>query len=220
MINELIEQMAESANTFNILHGWELILASASPRRRELIENLHLKCEITEARKIDESYPGNMRPEEVPAYLSRKKAHAYLSSLKYNQILLTADTVVINRGEVVGKPRDLNDAAAMLRRLSGHTHKVVTGVTLATLRSQSTFTEETDVEFANLSDREIAYYVENFRPLDKAGAYGIQEWIGYIAVCGIRGDFYNVMGLPLRSVYENLIKITTRPPVKTPMSEG
>ncbi len=211
--------MTDSANTFDILNGWELVLASASPRRRELVENLHLKCEIAEPRKIDESYPGNMRPEEVPAYLSRKKAHAYLTSLKYNQILLTADTVVINRGEVVGKPRDLNDAAAMLRRLSGHTHKVVTGVTLATVRSQKTFSEETEVVFADLSDREIDYYVENFKPLDKAGAYGIQEWIGYIAVSGIRGDFYNVMGLPLRAVYENLVKITVRPPVKAPMSE-
>lgn len=167
--------MESNANNFDILNGWELLLASASPRRRELVGNLHLTCEVAEPMSVDEAYPGNMRPEEVPAYLSRKKAHAYLSSLKHNQILLTADTVVINRGEVVGKPRDLSDAAAMLRRLSGHTHKVVTGVTLATIRSQHTFAEETAVEFAPLTDREIAYYVENFRPLDKAGAYGIQE---------------------------------------------
>lgn len=207
------------ANRFDILNGWELLLASASPRRRELVENLQLSCEIASPIEVDESYPGNMRPEEVPAYLSRKKAHAYLSSLKHNQILLTADTVVINRGEVVGKPRDLNDAAAMLRRLSDHTHKVVTGVTLATVRSQHTFAEETEVEFAPLSDREIAYYVENFSPLDKAGAYGIQEWIGYIGVRGIRGDFYNVMGLPLRALYEHLLKITSRPPVRMPLAE-
>ena len=208
----------DSAHTFDILNGWELLLASASPRRRELVGNLHLLCEVATPIEVDESYPGKMAPEEVPAYLSRKKAHAYLSSLDYNHILLTADTVVINRGEVVGKPRDLEDAAAMLRRLSGHTHKVVTGVTLATVRSQHTFAEETEVRFADLTDREIAYYVDNFRPTDKAGAYGIQEWIGYIGVCGIKGDYYNVMGLPLRALYENLLKITARPPVRLQQS--
>ncbi len=207
----------KQSEKFDILNGWELLLASASPRRRELVGNLCLPCEVAEPRDVDEAYPGSMRPEEVPAYLSRKKAHAYLSSLRHNQILLTADTVVINRGEVVGKPRDLSDAASMLRRLSGHSHKVVTGVTLATVRSQHTFAEETEVEFARLTDREIAYYVDNFHPLDKAGAYGIQEWIGYIGVSGIRGDFYNVMGLPLRALYENLLKITARPPVKMPL---
>lgn len=211
--------MKEITNNFDILNGWELLLASASPRRRELVGNLHLPCEVAVPVDVDESYPGNMRPEEVPAYLSRKKAHAYLSSLRYDQILLTADTVVINRGEVVGKPRNIGDAAAMLRRLSGHAHKVVTGVTLATIRSQYTFAEETEVEFAALDDREIEYYVENFRPLDKAGAYGIQEWIGYVGVSGIRGDYYNVMGLPLRALYENLLKITARPPVRMPLAE-
>lgn len=214
-----MNQMEEQISTFDILNGWELLLASASPRRRELVGNLHLPCSVAKPIEVDESYPGTMRPEEVPAYLSRKKAHAYLSSMAHNQILLTADTVVINRGEVVSKPRDINEAASMLRRLSGHAHKVVTGVTLATTRSQQTFAEETIVEFAELTDREIAYYVDNFRPLDKAGAYGIQEWIGYIGVSGIRGDFYNVMGLPLRALYENLVKITARPPVKMPLAE-
>ncbi len=211
--------MEKQTHIFNILNGWELLLASASPRRRELVGNLHLPYHVARSMEIDESYPGSMQPENVPAYLSAKKAHAYIASLAYNQILLTADTVVINRGEVVGKPRDINDAAAMLRRISGHSHKVVTGVTIATTRSLQTFTEETIVEFAPLSDKEIEYYVNNFRPLDKAGAYGIQEWIGYIGVSGIRGDFYNVMGLPLRTLYENLVKITARPPVKMPLSE-
>ena len=130
-----------------------------------------------------------------------------MSDMKPGEILVTADTVVIDGGKVLGKPRDAREAAAMLRELSGHTHKVVTGVTLLSSSGMDTFSETTYVEFAELSDCEIAYYIEHYRPFDKAGAYGIQEWIGYIGVTGIRGDYYNVMGLPLRSLYEHLKKM-------------
>lgn len=182
----------------------KVLLASHSPRRRELLEHLDIDVEILPVREVSESYPASMRPEEVPAYISRKKAHPYMAELRDNDILLTADTVVINRGEVLGKPTDLRDAARMLRMLSGHTHTVVTGVTLATTKRSVTFSELTEVQFAPLTPEEIDFYVEKYQPLDKAGAYGIQEWIGYIGITSIKGDYYNVMGLPLHSLFEHL----------------
>lgn len=186
------------------LKNCKVLLASHSPRRRELLEHLDIDVEILPVREVSESYPASMRPEEVPAYISRKKAHPYMAELRDNEILLTADTVVINRGEVLGKPTDLRDAARMLRMLSGHTHTVVTGVTLATTKRSVTFSELTEVQFAPLTPEEIDFYVEKYQPLDKAGAYGIQEWIGYIGITSIKGDYYNVMGLPLYSLFEHL----------------
>lgn len=186
------------------LKNCKVLLASHSPRRRELLEHLDIDVEILPVREVSESYPASMRPEEVPAYISRKKAHPYMAELRDNDILLTADTVVINRGEVLGKPTDLRDAARMLRMLSGHTHTVVTGVTLATTKRSVTFSELTEVQFAPLTPEEIDFYVEKYQPLDKAGAYGIQEWIGYIGITSIKGDYYNVMGLPLHSLFEHL----------------
>lgn len=181
-----------------------LLLASGSPRRRELLDKLGIEVVRAHLKDVDESYPATMPATEVAAHLSRKKAEAYLGEIAPDEVLVTADTVVVDGNHVLGKPHDEAEAQAMLRELSGHCHKVVTGVTLATTEGMDTFSETTEVEFAELTDAEIAYYVEHYRPMDKAGAYGIQEWIGYIGIDGIRGDYYNVMGLPLRQLYKHL----------------
>lgn len=185
----------------------KLLLASGSPRRRELLDSLGIKVEHAQLHDVDESYPADLSPMKVPEYLSRLKSQAYRSELADDEVLVTADTVVVLDGKVLGKPVDEVEAKAMLRSLSGRVHQVVTGVTLATSSSSVTFSEVTDVEFDTLSDSEIDYYVSNFRPLDKAGAYGIQEWIGYVGVKGIRGDYYNVMGLPVNSLCRHLKSI-------------
>lgn len=197
--------MTNIVDRYKPLGDCKILLASHSPRRRELLGKLDVDVEILPLIEVNESYPAKMVPEEVAAYISRKKAHPYMAQLNDREILLTADTVVINRGEVLGKPDCAEDAALMLRLLSGHTHKVVTGVTLATKKRTVTFSEITEVDFAPLSHEEIDYYVEKYRPMDKAGAYGIQEWIGYVGISGIRGDYYNVMGLPLHSLYNRLM---------------
>lgn len=181
-----------------------ILLASASPRRQELLKMLIPDFEMAAMHEIDESYPDDLPLEEIPAYLSRLKADAYRQQITGNDILLTADTIVINNGKVLGKPHSEAEAVEMLRALSGHTHKVVTGVTLTSADKTDTFTEETLVKFATLSDDEITDYVRDYRPLDKAGAYGIQEWIGCIGIEGIDGCFYNVMGLPLHRLYRHL----------------
>lgn len=185
----------------------KLLLASGSPRRRELLDSLGIKVEHAQLHDVDESYPADLSPMKVPEYLSRLKSQAYRSELADDEVLVTADTVVVLDGKVLGKPVDEAEAKAMLRSLSGRVHQVVTGVTLATSSSSVTFSEVTDVEFDTLSDSEIDYYVANFKPLDKAGAYGIQEWIGYVGVKGIRGDYYNVMGLPVNSLCRHLKSI-------------
>lgn len=185
----------------------KLLLASGSPRRRELLDSLGIKVEHAQLHDVDESYPADLSPMKVPEYLSRLKSQAYRSELADDEVLVTADTVVVLDGKVLGKPVDEAEAKAMLRSLSGRVHQVVTGVTLATSSSSVTFSEVTDVEFDTLSDSEIDYYVANFKPFDKAGAYGIQEWIGYVGVKGIRGDYYNVMGLPVNSLCRHLKSI-------------
>ena len=185
----------------------KLLLASGSPRRRELLDSLGIKVEHAQLHDVDESYPADLSPMKVPEYLSRLKSQSYRSELADDEVLVTADTVVVLDGKVLGKPVDEAEAKAMLRSLSGRVHQVVTGVTLATSSSSVTFSEVTDVEFDTLSDSEIDYYVANFKPLDKAGAYGIQEWIGYVGVKGIRGDYYNVMGLPVNSLCRHLKSI-------------
>lgn len=185
----------------------KLLLASGSPRRRELLDSLGIKVEHAQLHDVDESYPADLSPMKVPEYLSRLKSQAYRSELADDEVLVTADTVVVLDGKVLGKPVDEVEAKAMLRSLSGRVHQVVTGVTLATSSRSVTFSEVTDVEFDTLSDSEIDYYVANFKPFDKAGAYGIQEWIGYVGVKGIRGDYYNVMGLPVNSLCRHLKSI-------------
>lgn len=183
-----------------------ILLASASPRRRELLGQLCVDVHQAEVKDVDESYPDSLPAEEVAPYISRQKAMAYLPDLASDEVLVTADTVVICNGEVMGKPHTEDDACRMLQRLSGKTHKVVTGVTVVREGVMETFAETTEVEFADLTMNEIDFYVRNFHPLDKAGAYGIQEWIGYIGIKGIRGDYYNVMGLPLHALYRVLVR--------------
>lgn len=182
----------------------KLILASNSPRRHELLRGLDLDFEVRVKRGVGESYPKNMPAESVPEYISKEKAAAY--DITDDEILLTADTVVILDGEIMGKPKDADAARAMLRRLSGHTHLVVTGVSIKTTRRSESFSDVTAVTFRQLTDEEIDYYVDHYKPFDKAGAYGVQEWIGYIGVTHIDGSFYNVMGLPVERVYEELKK--------------
>lgn len=187
-----------------LLDGLRLVLASASPRRRELLLQIGAQVRIASTKEVDESYPGNIAPEDVAPYISAKKAHAYADSIESGETLITADTVVICEGYALGKPHNEHEAVEMLRQLSGRTHSVVTGVTIMNGERCRTFGVTTEVDFAPLSDSEIRYYVEKYRPLDKAGAYGIQEWIGYIGITGIRGDYYNVMGLPLQRLYTEL----------------
>lgn len=195
------------SNIYQPLDGCKILLASHSPRRRELLGKLDVELAILPLIEVDESYPSELKSEDVAAYISRKKATPYIEQLTDHDILLTADTVVICGGEVLGKPSDEQNAVEMLQLLSGQTHKVVTGVTLATRHQMVTFSEITEVDFAQLSSDEINYYVDKYRPLDKAGAYGIQEWIGYVGISGIRGDYYNVMGLPLHSLYNHLVEL-------------
>ncbi len=187
-----------------ILGHRRLLLASASPRRRQLLSALWPEVETVTLHNVDETYPVNLAPEKVASFLSRKKAESYLRELSQDDILITADTVVVNRGMVVGKPSSPAEATRMLAQLSGHTHKVITGVTIATATRMDTFDVSTEVDFEELSADEIGFYVDEFKPFDKAGSYGIQEWIGYIGIKAIRGDFYNVMGLPVNALYSRL----------------
>lgn len=194
-------------NLYQPLEGCKILLASHSPRRRELLGKLDVELAILPLIEVEESYPSDLKSEDVAAFISRKKANPYIEQLKKNEILLTADTVVVCGGDVLGKPSDKQNAVEMLQLLSGQTHKVVTGVTLATKNKVVTFSEITEVDFAKLSLDEINYYVDKYHPFDKAGAYGIQEWIGYVGISGIRGDYYNVMGLPLHSLYNHLVEL-------------
>lgn len=182
----------------------KIILASGSPRRRELLRGLGLDFEVCPIEGVEEVYPDSLPAEEVAEFLSRLKASAWTSPLPPGTALVTADTIVVNNGMVLGKPRDKEDAARMLRGLSGHSHQVYTGVTIRYGTLTKSFTSCTDVSFAVLKDEEIEYYIENFHPMDKAGAYGIQEWIGYVGVESITGSYFNVMGLPVNRLYREL----------------
>lgn len=188
------------------LAPYRLLLASQSPRRRELIAGTGIPFELAPRYECQESYPTTLPADEVPAYLSRLKSEAYPAPLAEGEILLTADTVVILADEVLGKPTDRDDALAMLGRLSGNRHRVVTGVTLRSATHTRTFAACSEVCFRALTPEEIAYYVDHYHPYDKAGAYGIQEWIGYIGIERIEGSFYNVMGLPIQLLYVELEK--------------
>ena len=183
----------------------KIILASVSPRRKELLAGLDLDFKVKVIKDVSESYPESLRAEEVPQYISREKAAAY--QVADDELLLTADTVVVVDNTILGKPHDADDARRMLRLISGRTHQVVTGVTLTTAKAQKTFGVTTDVTFRQLTDDEINYYISHYRPFDKAGAYGIQEWIGYIGVTSIHGSYYNVMGLPVQHIYQEIMKM-------------
>ena len=183
----------------------KIVLSSNSPRRKELLGELEIDFEVRVIEGIDEAYPKELSVEEVPQYIAREKARVYI--VGKDEVLLTADTVVVLGNEIMGKPHDEADAMRMLRQLSGKTHQVITGVCLTTNDKQVTLADVTDVSFAELTDEEIKYYVDNFRPLDKAGAYGIQEWIGLAGVTGIKGSYFNVVGLPAHRVYAELKKL-------------
>lgn len=188
------------------LSRYNIILASNSPRRKELLSGLNIPYKIKTLPDIDESYPDNLIGEDIAIYIAKEKANAYLDQLDGNTLLITADTIVLLDGKVYGKPSDDTDAKQMLRDLSGKTHQVITGVSITTKEKQESFGVSSEVRFAKLEDDEIEYYVSNYKPFDKAGAYGVQEWIGYIAVEYISGSYFNIMGLPIQRLYRELKK--------------
>ena len=181
-----------------------VILASNSPRRKELLSGLGIPFEVKVLPDISESYPADLPVAEIAQYIACEKAAAYQQLMAPDDLVITADTVVICDHEVLGKPVDADDASRMLHLLSGRTHQVITGVCLMTRTLQRAFSVKTDVTFKTLSDEEIHYYIDTYQPFDKAGAYGIQEWIGYVGISGLEGSFYNVMGLPTRKLYQCL----------------
>ena len=186
------------------MDNYRYILASNSPRRKELLAGLGLDFEVRVIDGIDESYPASLPASQVAQFIAEKKAQAYRASMAPYELIITADTVVIVGSDILGKPKDEADAVRMLREISGRTHQVTTGVCLTTATRQRSFSVTTDVTFKQLTDAEIQHYVSTYRPFDKAGAYGIQEWIGYIGVTGLNGSYYNVMGLPVQRIYTEL----------------
>ena len=194
-----------------LLKDKNIILASASPRRKQLLEGLCVKFTIGKVEGYNESYPASLEAEDVPQYISEQKSLHYQNiahdgKLDENTIVITSDTIVLLNGEIIGKPKDREDAIKMLHKLSGNKHTVVTGVCIRDCSHLKSFTDTADVWFARLTDDEIAWYVDNYKPYDKAGAYAIQEWIGYAGIKKIHGSIYTVMGLPVRRLYEELIR--------------
>lgn len=184
--------------------NYKVILASNSPRRKELLAGLDVPFEVRTIKGIDESYPSTLSSTEIPLHIAQTKAEAYLPTLADDELLITADTIVWTFDGVLGKPKDRDEAFAMLRSLSDHVHQVITGVVITTKQRQVAFSTVSEVCFARLTDEEIAYYLDRYKPYDKAGGYGIQEWIGYVGVQSIHGSFYNVMGLPVQRLYQEL----------------
>ena len=189
------------------LKKYKVILASNSPRRKELLAGLGVDYEVRTLPDVDESYPETLQGADIPLYIAKEKADAYVAMMQPGELMITADTIVWLDGKVLGNPRDREDALQMLRTMSGRTHEVFTGVCITTTDWQRSFTAQTEVRFATLSKEEIAYYVDNFQPMDKAGAYGVQEWIGFIGVENISGSYYNIMGLPVQKLYRELLKV-------------
>jgi septum formation protein len=183
---------------------YKIILASNSPRRKELLAGLDVEFEVRVLKGIDESYPATLPTAEIAEYIAQKKAAVYRETMAADELIITADTIVVLNDEVLGKPKDAADACRMLHELSGKTHQVVTGVVLTTKGQQEHFSVVSNVTFKELTDDEINYYVETYKPMDKAGAYGIQEWIGYVGVTRLEGSYFNVMGLPVQRIYEAL----------------
>ena len=188
------------------LKSYRLILASQSPRRRKLLGDAGIEFELAPRYECEECYPAELPAVEVAEYLSRLKSEAYPEPLGEKDILLTADTIVVACDKVLGKPEDREDAIQTIKMLSGREHEVITGVTLRSATRAVSFSSHSKVNFRVLTDEEIAYYVDTYSPMDKAGAYGIQEWIGYVGIEGIEGSFYNVMGLPVQRLYCELDK--------------
>ena len=189
---------------FDNIRKYRIILASNSPRRRELLAGLGIDYEVYTLQGVDESYPSDLPVEQIAEYIAAEKAAAYQKQMAVDELIITADTIVVVDGEVMGKPHDADDARRMLHKLSNHTHQVITGVSITTTEKQRRFSVITDVTFKSLTNEEIDYYITNYRPFDKAGAYGIQEWIGYIGVTGLNGSYFNVMGLPVQRIYTEL----------------
>lgn len=189
------------------LKKYKVILASNSPRRKELLAGLGVEYEVRTLPDVDESYPETLQGAEIPLYISRKKADAHRGLMQPGELMITADTIVWLDGKVLGKPADREEAMRMLRDMSGRTHEVFTGVCITTSEWQRSFAAETEVRFSDLSEAEIAYYVDKYQPMDKAGAYGVQEWIGFIGVENIAGSYYNIMGLPVQRLYRELQKV-------------
>lgn len=186
------------------LNKYEIVLASNSPRRKELLQRMGVNFKVRTLFGIDESYPDSLRGEDIVCNISRNKAKAYQSSMAPNELLITADTIVYVDGEVMGKPKNAEQAKEMLHKLSGKTHQVITGVTIVTAKRTENFGVTSQVKFTNITDEEINFYVDNYLPFDKAGAYGIQEWIGIVAVEEIKGSYFNVVGLPVQRLYQKL----------------
>lgn len=186
------------------LNKYEIVLASNSPRRKELLQRMGVNFKVRTLFGIDESYPDSLRGEDIVCYISRNKAKAYQSSMAPNELLITADTIVYVDGEVMDKPKNAEQAKEMLHKLSGKTHQVITGVTIVTAKRTENFGVTSQVKFTNITDEEINFYVDNYLPFDKAGAYGIQEWIGIVAVEEIKGSYFNVVGLPVQRLYQKL----------------
>ena len=188
----------------NNLEKYKVILASNSPRRKELLGGLGIAYEVKAMPDVDESFPTDLESEEIPVYIAKKKVDAYKPIMQSDELIITADTIVWLDGIVMGKPKDAGEACEMLRRLSGLTHQVITGVCVTTIDKQVSFSTVTDVTFDELTEEEIEYYVTHFEPMDKAGSYGIQEWIGYVGVRSISGSYFNVVGLPIQRLYSEL----------------
>lgn len=190
-----------------MLEQYNIILGSGSPRRKELLAGLDLHFQVLVRKGISEDYPDNLSPHEVAQYIAEEKMTAYTDLLIGNTLVITADTVVICDNDILGKPKDADDARRMLEMLSGKTHQVTTGVCIATAKQKTSFHVTTDVTFKNLTPEEISFYIKKYKPFDKAGAYGIQEWIGYIGVTALNGSYFNVMGLPVQRIYDVLSKL-------------
>ena len=186
--------------------NYKVILASNSPRRKELLAGLGIDFTVRTLQGIDESYPEDLKGEEIPKYISAQKAKAYKANMADDELIITADTIVYVDGEVLGKPTDVDDARRMFHLMSGRSHEVITGVSIVTKEKTVQFATTTQVTFAQLTDQEIDYYIANYKPFDKAGAYGIQEWIGYIGITSIEGSYFNVVGLPVQRLYTELKK--------------
>ncbi|WP_303917379.1 Maf-like protein [Draconibacterium sediminis] len=189
----------------NWIPEYNFILASKSPRRQELLKSLGIDFQV-KTKDVNENYPPEISPDQIPGYLAEKKAKAFSNELNNNDLLITADTIVVLNGKVLEKPEDYDHAYKMLLELSGKMHEVITGVCLSSTKKSVVFSSLTNVQFKKLSEAEIDYYISNYKPFDKAGAYGIQEWIGAIGISHIEGSFYNVMGLPLQKLYEEIQK--------------
>ena len=189
------------------LNKYKIILASASPRRRELLAGLDIPFEVRPLPGVDESFPSSLQGGDIPLYISKKKAEAYRSQMAADELVITADTIVWLDGKPLGKPADAADARRMLEFMSGKSHSVFTGVTIITKDVMRSFVACSQVTFTQLTTEEMDYYIEKYRPMDKAGSYGVQEWIGYIGISGIDGSYFNVMGLPVQRLYNELKQI-------------